>query len=76
MQSEFDLFTLMLVFLIIAVHFLPTYIAHKRNHLNKNSIFLVNLLISWTVWGWFVVLIWCYSSNIDKEKLITKSDNN
>lgn len=40
----------------------PTIIAWVRQHPNRVSIFLLNLLLGWTVIGWFVALIWSASA--------------
>jgi Superinfection immunity protein len=47
-----------MLFLIFSVllYFLPTLIARDKPDLL--AIFLVNLLLGWTVIGWFVALIW------------------
>jgi len=47
-----------LVVLIFALYFLPTLIAFLRQHKNKLAIFLLNLLLGWTVLGWVVSLVW------------------
>jgi len=49
---------MLLVILIFAVYFLPTLIAFLRQHKNKLAIFLLNLLLGWTVLGWAVSLVW------------------
>jgi hypothetical protein len=49
---------LLLVVLIFVLYFLPTLIALLRKHKNKLAIFLLNLLLGWTVLGWMVSLIW------------------
>ena len=44
------------LFLSAILYFLPTMLArHKADFIR---IFLVNLLLGWTVIGWFVALIW------------------
>lgn len=43
---------------MFAVHFLPTIIAAVRHAHNFFWIFLVNLLLSWTVVGWVLALVW------------------
>ena len=47
-----------MLFLILSVllYFLPTLIARDKPDLV--AIFLLNLLLGWTVIGWFVALIW------------------
>ena len=47
-----------LVFLLLALafYFLPTIIGH--NKANVGAIFMLNLLLGWTVIGWIVALVW------------------
>ena len=44
------------------VHFLPTIVAALRNSRHTLAIFLINLLLSWTVIGWVIALIWACTS--------------
>jgi hypothetical protein len=37
--------------------------AWGRKHNNLSSIFMLNLLLGWTVIGWIVAIIWAVSSN-------------
>lgn len=41
-----------------AIHFLPTIIAALRRGRSVVGIFLLNLLLGWTVIGWVIALIW------------------
>lgn len=43
---------------IVGIYFLPTIIAGTRHHRNGTGIFLLNLLLGWTVLGWVGALIW------------------
>ena len=43
---------------ILAVYFLPSFIAFSRQHKNKIAIFLLNLLLGWTVLVWVGSLVW------------------
>jgi hypothetical protein len=52
------LFSLFFVLPFLAIHFLPAIIAGARHAQNFGWILLVNLLLSWTVIGWIVALIW------------------
>ena len=52
------LFFLIFVLPLLALHFLPAIIAVARHTQNLGWILLVNLLLSWTVVGWIVALIW------------------
>lgn len=49
-----------LITLIIlgALYFIPSIIAHNRNHRQFTAIFLLNLLTGWTFIGWVAALIW------------------
>jgi hypothetical protein len=42
----------------LALHFLPTIIAGVRHARNFGWILVINLLLSWTVIGWIIALIW------------------
>ena len=42
----------------IAIYFLPAIVATQRKHPNHVAIFLLNLLLGWTVFGWIVALVW------------------
>lgn len=49
---------LVVLVLLLALYFLPTIIAMNRNHNNLGPIFLLNLLLGWTLVGWVVALAW------------------
>ncbi len=52
-------FLLILIgFLGVLIHFLPTFVAGVRHVENFWWIFLINLVFGWTVIGWIVALIW------------------
>jgi competence protein ComGC len=57
-MQNFTVLELLLVVLIFALYFLSTLIAFSRQHKNKLAIFLLNLLLGWTVFGWVVSLVW------------------
>ncbi len=42
----------------LAVYFLPTIFAVFRHHANALAIFLIDLLLGWTVVGWIGALVW------------------
>ena len=39
-------------------YLVPTGIAAYRDHPGKTAIFLINLLLGWTILGWIAALIW------------------
>lgn len=57
-MQELSLVELLAIILIFAFYFLPTLISFLRQHRNKPAIFLLNLLLGWTVLGWVVTFIW------------------
>jgi hypothetical protein len=42
----------------LALHFLPTIVAGVRHARHFGWILVINLLLSWTVVGWIIALIW------------------
>lgn len=51
------------IFLLVVALFLPTVVAMIRKHKNAMPIFLVNLLLGFTIIGWVAALIWSFSDN-------------
>ncbi|WP_259367376.1 MULTISPECIES: superinfection immunity protein [Pseudomonas] len=50
------------VVVVALFYFPPTIVAWLRQHPNRVSIFLLNLLLGWTVIGWLIALIWSASA--------------
>jgi hypothetical protein len=57
-MQELSCLELLIITLIFAVYFLPSLIAFSRQHKNRIAIFLLNLLLGWTVLGWVGSLVW------------------
>ena len=57
-MQELSCAELLIIILIFAGYFLPSLIAFLRQHKNKLAIFLLNLLLGWTVFGWVSSLVW------------------
>ncbi|PIP18695.1 MAG: superinfection immunity protein [Candidatus Omnitrophica bacterium CG08_land_8_20_14_0_20_41_16] len=53
-----SLLEIVLIVLIFSLYFLPFLIASLRQHKNILAIFLLNLALSWTFFGWIAALIW------------------
>lgn len=48
-----------LVMVIAAIfYFVPTMIGSLRHVEHRSAIFFVNLLLGWTIFGWFAVFVW------------------
>jgi len=44
------------------IYLAPTLLAWNRSHHNQFAIFLLNLLLGWTVLGWIAALVWAATS--------------
>jgi hypothetical protein len=53
----------MTVLAVILLYVLPTIIALCRHHRSAAAIALVNLLLGWSVIGWFFALIWSLANS-------------
>jgi Superinfection immunity protein len=42
----------------LAFYFVPAFIAGGRKHHQTFAIFMLNLLLGWTLLGWVVALVW------------------
>jgi len=57
-MQNLSLLEILLVVLIFAGYFLPSFIAMLRDHKNKLAILLLNIFLGWTVFGWVGSLVW------------------
>ena len=48
------IFTVLLMF----IYFLPSIVAMCRKHVNFTAIFILNLFLGFTLFGWVFALIW------------------
>ena len=46
------------VILLIGIYFLPSIVAACRKHVNFTAIFILNLFLGFTLFGWVFALIW------------------
>jgi len=51
--------------IVLGLYFLPTSVASLRRHPNAMAIFLLNLLLGWTMLGWVIALVWS-ATHIDR----------
>ena len=49
------------LFILAALYFLPTILAHNRGH-RVAGILLLNLFFGWTIIGWLAILLWALLS--------------
>ena len=43
---------------VLIIYFIPSILAAQKKKKNSFAIFLVNLLLGWTLLGWIVALVW------------------
>lgn len=60
--------------LSLVFYLLPLMIAFYRDHQKYTTIFLVNLLLGWTVVVWFICLIWALFG-ASRVKVISEAPN-
>jgi hypothetical protein len=61
-----DFIAVFIAVISIFVYFLPAFIAHGSAKYTAKLISLINLLIGWTVIGWFIVLFWALSPDTER----------
>ena len=49
--------------LAVAVYFLPSIIALKRDHRNAMVILCLNIFLGWTFLGWIASLVWSLTND-------------
>ena len=62
---------LVVVVLIISFYFIPTIVAMARKVTNTGSVFVINLLLGWTLVGWAVALAMAVKTKVEQVTLIT-----
>ena len=53
--------------LLLILYLLPTIIAASRKHNDVRFIFMVNLILGWTLLFWFVPLVWALTGNVRRK---------
>lgn len=52
---------IILLFIMLVIYFIPTFVASDRKTLNKEQVMVVNLFLGWTLLGWVIALAMAYS---------------
>ena len=64
------MFELIALLFAVAMYFLPAIVAHHRQHVSAGAIFLINLLLGWSIVGWIVCFAWACSGNTRRDVMI------
>ena len=60
--------TAVIIFILsVMFYFLPTIVGCISRKINIWSIFILNLLLGWTIIAWIIALIWALNKDIKKE---------
>lgn len=57
-QQGSSIYGLFLVAVMLSAYFIPTIIAIARHHHQRLAIFVLNMMLGWTVLGWIAALVW------------------
>jgi len=61
---------------LVAVYFLPGFIAFRRKHRNRVAILVINIFLGLTGIGWVVALIWAFTGDIELEGVEAETGSN
>lgn len=71
-RQVFRISLAILLSLMTACYMLPAGIAIFRRHSNLAPLFLVNLLLGWTLLGWVVALAWSFTRESQTVVVVAK----
>jgi len=54
----------------VAMYFLPSIMAHHRQHVSSGAILLTNLFLGWSIIGWIVCFAWACSGATRQQVVI------
>ncbi|HXO00470.1 MAG TPA: superinfection immunity protein [Stellaceae bacterium] len=58
---------IIMLLLIVLIYMLPTLIAFGREHPRRTDIAVVNILLGWTLIGWFAVFLWALLTRVEDQ---------
>ncbi len=53
-----------IILVLVVIYFLPAINGYSRQHKSAGGIFLLNILLGWTLLGWIVAAVWSAGGNI------------
>ena len=57
----------LIMMLVLLIYLLPTLVAYGREHRRRGDIAIVNILLGWTLIGWFFVFFWAALGHVEEE---------
>ncbi len=64
----------MVIVVCAFLYFVPSFYAAMRKHRNRDAIFVLNLLLGWTVLGWIAAAVWSATANVATEPSATATN--
>lgn len=49
---------ILVIVVMLALYFLPSYVAYRTKHKDQVAILALNLLAGWTLVGWIISFVW------------------
>lgn len=49
---------ILIIVVLLAIYFTPALVAAGRGHHQSLAIFMLNLLLGWTLLGWVAAIVW------------------
>ncbi|HWB50431.1 MAG TPA: superinfection immunity protein [Stellaceae bacterium] len=62
--------TILMLLAVIIIYLLPTVIAYGREHPRRQEVLVLNLLLGWTLIGWFVVFLWASLARTEDQAVL------
>lgn len=59
-EQDISVAGLVTVLLLLGIYFFPALIAWARGNRQTTAIFILNLLLGWTLLGWVGALVWAF----------------
>lgn len=53
--------------ILLAIYFIPSFIAYEKGRKHKQAILVLNIFTGWLFVGWVGALVWAFMSNKEDE---------
>jgi len=53
----------LLLLIMLAIYFIPTWVAYSNKKKNAEAISILNFLLGWTFIGWVIALVWAVTKD-------------
>ncbi|CAC9605580.1 hypothetical protein [uncultured Gammaproteobacteria bacterium] len=63
----------LVLIILLVIYFIPVIIASGREHPSTGAIFILNLLLGWTLLGWVFAIVWSFTN---PTQVIVSNHNN